>query len=272
MWSTTAQRTNLNPKFRPQGISSASIRQVHGISHPSLSKKYSLDFENVFPDTTWAPFSCCLSRVSIRLLNPTCKLPFPHQHSLVSEPSGQGKLPSQGNLQLLPPLWPPSSDLRLLHHTKLRSGTIQPKDIHQSPATPGPVRSMAPPNTNYDRNTKEPNPPRWLKALPHKSTVNKRQGDMAPAKHSHPAAANPGDPNTTETQENNLKSNLTKMVEACKEEVDKFLKEMQETTIKLLASLKRKRASDTLSFHPLTRQSTPLSLPPSNCTPDIPSI
>ena len=40
--------------------------------------------------------------------------------------------------------------------------------------------------------------------------------------HSYPSTANLGYPNTTKAQENDLKSNLIKMIEAFKEETNKF--------------------------------------------------
>jgi hypothetical protein len=42
----------------------------------------------------------------------------------------------------------------------------------------------------------------------------------------------PGYPNTTEAQENGLKSNRIRMAEAFKEEMNKSLKEIQENTVK----------------------------------------
>jgi hypothetical protein len=41
----------------------------------------------------------------------------------------------------------------------------------------------------------------------------------------------PGYPTTTEAQENDFKSNLIKMIEAYKEEMNKFLKQIHENTI-----------------------------------------
>lgn len=55
---------------------------------------------------------------------------------------------------------------------------------------------------------------------------------MIPPKHSAPTAEDPGYPNTIETEENESKLNLIKMIEAFKEEMDKFLKEIQEHTIR----------------------------------------
>lgn len=55
---------------------------------------------------------------------------------------------------------------------------------------------------------------------------------MIPPMHSNPTTTNPGYPNTTETKESILKSDLIKMVEAFKEEVNKSLKDLQENTIK----------------------------------------
>jgi hypothetical protein len=49
---------------------------------------------------------------------------------------------------------------------------------------------------------------------------------MTPSEYSYPTTASPGYPDTTETQENHLKSNLIKMIEAFKEEMNKSLKEI----------------------------------------------
>lgn len=55
---------------------------------------------------------------------------------------------------------------------------------------------------------------------------------MIPSEHKYPIIANPGYPNTTKEQGNDLKSNLVKMIEAFKEEMYKSFKEIQENTIK----------------------------------------
>jgi hypothetical protein len=55
---------------------------------------------------------------------------------------------------------------------------------------------------------------------------------VTPSEHSYPTTASPGYPNRPEAQENDLKSNLIKMIEAFKEEMNKSLKEIQENTIK----------------------------------------
>ena len=44
--------------------------------------------------------------------------------------------------------------------------------------------------------------------------------------------ASSGYPNTIKAQENDLKSNLMNMIDAFKEEINKCLKEIQESTIK----------------------------------------
>ena len=62
-------------------------------------------------------------------------------------------------------------------------------------------------------------PEGWLK-----KTVNKIQVNMIPPKPSYLATTNPGYPNETEAQEDNLKSNLIKMLEAFKEDMNKSLK------------------------------------------------
>ena len=51
---------------------------------------------------------------------------------------------------------------------------------------------------------------------------------MASPECSYHTTAGTGNPNTTKAQENDLKSNLIKMIEAFKEEVNKSLKEIQE--------------------------------------------
>ena len=53
---------------------------------------------------------------------------------------------------------------------------------------------------------------------------------MAPPELSCAATTNPVYPKETETQEEDLKSSLIKMIEAFKEEMNKSLKEIQETT------------------------------------------
>ena len=55
---------------------------------------------------------------------------------------------------------------------------------------------------------------------------------MTPSEHSYPTTACPGYSNTTKTQENDLKSNLIKMIKAFKEEINKSLKEIWENKIK----------------------------------------
>ena len=52
--------------------------------------------------------------------------------------------------------------------------------------------------------------------------------------------ASPRYPNTTKGQEIDLKSNLIKMIDACKEEMNKFLEEIQENTIKQVEVFKEK--------------------------------
>ena len=49
---------------------------------------------------------------------------------------------------------------------------------------------------------------------------------MASPEPSHPATTHPGYPNETEAQEEDLKSNLIRTIEAFKEEMNKFLMEM----------------------------------------------
>lgn len=59
------------------------------------------------------------------------------------------------------------------------------------------------------------------------NTVNKSQGNMALPKHRCSNAASSGYHNTTITQENDLKSNIIKMIKALKEEMDRHRTEMQ---------------------------------------------
>ena len=72
----------------------------------------------------------------------------------------------------------------------------------------------------------------------HKKTINKTQGNMPPLEPSSPTTANPGYPNENEAQENGLKFNFIKMIEAFKEEMNKSLKEIHENTSKEVEALK----------------------------------
>jgi hypothetical protein len=47
---------------------------------------------------------------------------------------------------------------------------------------------------------------------PGKNRSNKYQDSMTQSKHTYSTTASPGEPNTNETQENDLKSNLIKMI------------------------------------------------------------
>ena len=60
---------------------------------------------------------------------------------------------------------------------------------------------------------------------------------MTPSKHSYPTTASLRYPNTAEAQENDLKSNLIKMIEAFKEEINKSRKEIHENAIKQVKKL-----------------------------------
>lgn len=51
---------------------------------------------------------------------------------------------------------------------------------------------------------------------------------MAPQEHSCATTANPGYPNTPESQENDLTSNLLTMIETFNEEMNKFLTKIQQ--------------------------------------------
>jgi hypothetical protein len=64
------------------------------------------------------------------------------------------------------------------------------------------------------------------------NTTNKIQGHMSPSDHSYPTTVCPGYPNITEPEENDSKSNLIKLIEVLKEEMNTSLKEIQKNTIK----------------------------------------
>ena len=66
----------------------------------------------------------------------------------------------------------------------------------------------------------------------HKNTINKSYGNMEPPELSYPMTASPGYPNTLEAQENDLKSNLRKIIVTFKGEMNKSLKGIQENTVK----------------------------------------
>ena len=55
---------------------------------------------------------------------------------------------------------------------------------------------------------------------------------------SYPATTNPGYLNETGTQEEYMKSNLLKSIEVFKEDMNKFLKEIQENKFKQVEALK----------------------------------
>jgi hypothetical protein len=52
-----------------------------------------------------------------------------------------------------------------------------------------------------------------------KNTINKTLGNMAPPEPSCSATENPGYPNKIDAQQNDLKSNLMKMIEAVKKDM-----------------------------------------------------
>jgi hypothetical protein len=62
----------------------------------------------------------------------------------------------------------------------------------------------------------------------HKNTINKSQDNIAPPEFIYLTTKSPEYSNTAEALENNIKSNLTKMIEDFKEEINKSLKETQE--------------------------------------------
>lgn len=65
---------------------------------------------------------------------------------------------------------------------------------------------------------------------PRKNTIDKSQGDRTPSKHSYPTTASPGYPNTTKTQEDNLTSDLIKMIEAFKDKTNSVKKYKENTS------------------------------------------
>ena len=62
---------------------------------------------------------------------------------------------------------------------------------------------------------------------------------MASPELGYPVTARHEYPNTHHSQENDLKSNLRKMVEDFKEEINNFNKEIQENTIKQIRPLNK---------------------------------
>lgn len=61
---------------------------------------------------------------------------------------------------------------------------------------------------------------------------------MAPSEHSYLTTATPGYPNTTQAQENDLKSNLIMIIDTFKEEINKSFKEIQQSTIMQVKEMK----------------------------------
>ena len=62
---------------------------------------------------------------------------------------------------------------------------------------------------------------------------------MIPSDHRYPFTDNPGYPNTTRAQENDLKSNLIKMIETFREEANISLKDIQENVIKMVKGINK---------------------------------
>ena len=71
-----------------------------------------------------------------------------------------------------------------------------------------------------------------------KNTINKSQGKIIASDPSYHITASSGYPNTNETKENDLKSNLTEMIDSIKEETNTILKEIQKKRNKTLHKLK----------------------------------
>jgi hypothetical protein len=61
-----------------------------------------------------------------------------------------------------------------------------------------------------------------------KNISNGNQGYLALSENSSPTSASPGYPNTPEKQDSDLKSHLMMMIEDFKNDINKFLKEIQE--------------------------------------------
>jgi hypothetical protein len=62
---------------------------------------------------------------------------------------------------------------------------------------------------------------------------------MTPLEYGYLTTASPSHPHTTETQDNDLKSNLKKMMENPKEEMNKSFKEIQKNTIKQVKEINK---------------------------------
>ena len=103
---------------------------------------------------------------------------------------------------------------------------MQPKDSHQRLATPGPSRitpyqhllQLEHPGTRAIQMAKEQNQP--------------KPGNMTPPKHNYTTTAIIGYPKADETQENDPKSNLIKMIESFNDEMNKSFEQIQKNTIK----------------------------------------
>jgi hypothetical protein len=72
-----------------------------------------------------------------------------------------------------------------------------------------------------------------------KNTNNRSQHNLAPLETSSPTTASPGYPNTSEKQDADLKSHLTKMIESFKKDINNSLKKLQENTGKHVEALKK---------------------------------
>ena len=69
----------------------------------------------------------------------------------------------------------------------------------------------------------------------HKNTINKAKE----TKHSYTSRASPGCPNTVKLQENYLQSNLMKMLQAFKEEMNESLEQVQENANKQVKEMNK---------------------------------
>lgn len=73
----------------------------------------------------------------------------------------------------------------------------------------------------------------------YKNTIKNNQGNTAPPDPSSPTIASPEYYNTAKAQENNPKSNLVKIIEAFKEEINKSFKEIQKNTYKQVKKMNK---------------------------------
>ena len=184
------------------------------------------------PPRPWEPpFSCHLSphlhqtcgswTIQVNFLSPT--------HILYKlSPLGHTKLPWAASYlrenYILPTcLHPTPANLMFLNNTDHRSRNIKFKDTHQRSATPGPLRLTPSQNLLQQEHAGTKNV--HMAKGPWNDKVN--QCNMTLLKHSYPTTVHCGYSNTSESQENDLKSNLLKMIVAFKQETNKSIKDIQ---------------------------------------------